>query len=83
VLGVFAGFTDAFPLGAIMNKSLRLSGAQVHGPRYIPQILEHMARGELTTDHLATHVMPLEDGPTGYQLFKDKSDGCVRAVFQP
>jgi threonine dehydrogenase-like Zn-dependent dehydrogenase len=42
-----------------------------------------MARGEVTTSHLATHVLPLEQGPRGYRMFKDKEDGCVRAVFRP
>ncbi|MHA7219243.1 zinc-dependent alcohol dehydrogenase [Arthrobacter sp. MDT1-48-3] len=82
-LGVFAAVVDKFPLGAVMNKALTLRGAQQHGHRYIPQILEHMARGELTTEHLATHVMPLDQGPRGYEMFKNKEDGCVRAVFQP
>lgn len=42
-----------------------------------------MARDELVTEHLATHVMPLSQGPEGYELFKEKTDGCVRAVFRP
>ena len=46
-------------------------------------ILDRMAAGEITTEHLATHVMPLDDGPRGYRMFKDKTDGCVRAVFRP
>jgi hypothetical protein len=25
----------------------------------------------------------LDDGPRGYDLFKHKNDGCVRAVFRP
>lgn len=83
VLGVFGGFIDKFPMGAIMNKAITLRGAQQHGHRYIPQILDHIARGELTTEHLATHVMPLDQGPRGYDMFKKKEDGCVRAVFQP
>jgi threonine dehydrogenase-like Zn-dependent dehydrogenase len=83
VLGVFAAMVDKFPLGALMNKGLTVRGAQVHGQRYTPRILEHMARGELVTEHLATHVMPLEQAARGYQLFKDKEDGCVRAVFEP
>ncbi|MCW2846187.1 MAG: Threonine dehydrogenase [Marmoricola sp.] len=82
-LGVFAGLVDKFPLGAVMNKALTLRGAQQHGHRYIPEILEHMSRGELQTEHLATHVMSNEDGPEGYRMFKDKEDGCVRAVFRP
>ena len=27
--------------------------------------------------------MSLEDGPRGYDMFKHKTDGCLRAVFRP
>jgi Zn-dependent alcohol dehydrogenase len=83
VLGVFAGMVDKFPMGALMNKGLTLRSAQQHGERYIPMLLERMASGELRTAHLATHPMPLDEGPRGYELFKHKQDGCVRSVFQP
>lgn len=83
VLGVFGGVVDKFPLGALMNKGLTVRGAQMHGQRYTPMLLERMAAGELTTEHLATHVMPLDEAPRGYEMFKEKEDGCVRAVFRP
>jgi threonine dehydrogenase-like Zn-dependent dehydrogenase len=83
ILGVFTGLVDKFPLGALMNKALTVRGAQQHGQRYIPMLLDRMARGELPTEHLATHVMPLDEAPQGYRLFQQKLDGCVRAVFQP
>jgi threonine dehydrogenase-like Zn-dependent dehydrogenase len=83
VAGVYGGVVDKFPLGAVMNKGLTLRGAQMHGQRYIPEILALMARGEVKTTHLATHVMPLEQAPEGYRMFKAKEDGCVRAVFRP
>jgi len=83
VLGVFGALVDKFPLGALMNKGVTLRAAQQHGQRYIPMLLERMAAGELRTEHLATHVMSLEDSPHGYQMFKEKADGCVRAVFRP
>jgi len=83
VLGVFGALVDKFPLGALMNKGVTLRAAQQHGQRYIPMLLERMAAGELRTEHLATHVMSLEEGPHGYQMFKEKTDGCVRAVFRP
>ena len=83
VLGVFGGFVDKFPLGAVMNKGLTLRSAQQHGHRYIPMLLERMERGELVTEHLATHTMPLSEGPRGYELFKQKQDGCIRSVFLP
>ncbi|HEY0495763.1 MAG TPA: zinc-dependent alcohol dehydrogenase [Kutzneria sp.] len=83
VLGVFTGFVDKFPLGALMNKGLTLRAAQQHGQRYVPMLLDRIAKGELSTSHLATHLLPLEEGALGYEMFKKKTDGCVRAVFRP
>jgi threonine dehydrogenase-like Zn-dependent dehydrogenase len=83
VAGVFAGFVDHVPMGAFMNKGLRMASAQQPGERYIPELLERMARGELKTKHLATHPMTLDQGARGYDLFKNKKEGCIRAVFTP
>jgi threonine dehydrogenase-like Zn-dependent dehydrogenase len=82
-LGVFTGMVDKFPMGALMNKGLTLRAAQQHGERYIPMLLERMAQGQFKTAYLMTHPMSLDEGPTGYDLFKHKKDGCVRAVFRP
>lgn len=82
VLGVF-GVLDKWPMGLVVNKGLTLRSAQQHGQAYVPRLLEHVARGELDPAPLATHRMPLEDAVRGYQLFKDKEDGCIRAVFDP
>ncbi|GAA0595241.1 zinc-dependent alcohol dehydrogenase [Actinomadura livida] len=83
VLGVFGGVVDKFPLGAVMNKGLTLRGAQMHGQRYIPMLLERVAKGELSTRHLATHEVSLDDAPHAYDMFKNKKDDCVRAVIRP
>ncbi len=83
VLGVFGAAVDKFPLGAIVNNGLTLRGAQQHGHRWIPMLLDRIAGGEISTAHLMTHELPLEDSPHGYDLFKNKKDGCVRAVFRP
>jgi len=82
VLGVY-GLTDSFPMGDIVNKGLTLRSAQQHGQRYVPRLLEHVAAGELDTAALMTHEMPLEDAVRGYEIFKEKQDGCLRAVFHP
>ena len=83
ILGVFGGFVDKFPLGAVINKGLTVRGAQQPGQAFIPRILEHMARGEILSESFATHSMGLDDGPRGYEIFKDKKDGNVRSVFLP
>jgi threonine dehydrogenase-like Zn-dependent dehydrogenase len=83
VAGVFVGLVDKFPLGALMNKGLKLSGAQQPGERYIPMLLERIASGELKTKHLMTHPLPLDQGAYGYDIFKNKRENCLRTVFVP
>ena len=82
ILGVY-GLMDKFPIGVVMNKGLTVRTSQVHGPRYLPRLMEYAQAGRLSTSFLATHVMPLEDAVRGYEMFKKKEDGCVRAVFRP
>ncbi|MEW1956902.1 zinc-dependent alcohol dehydrogenase [Kineococcus sp. NPDC059986] len=82
LLGVY-GLTDSFPTGVVLNKGLTIRAAQQHGQRYVPRLLHHLAEGELQTSFLATHRMPLEDAVEGYRIFKEKEDGCLRAVFSP
>ncbi|OZV84475.1 glutathione-dependent formaldehyde dehydrogenase [Micromonospora echinospora] len=83
VLGDVTDFVDAFPVGAVVQKELTMRGTRPHGPRHIPTLLEQMARDELRTEHLATHRFPLDRGPEGYALFRDRTDGCVRVLFTP
>jgi threonine dehydrogenase-like Zn-dependent dehydrogenase len=66
-----------------MNKGLTVRGAQMHGQRYFPMLLDRIAAGDLDPRHLVTHEMTLDEAPRGYQMFKDKEDGCVHAVFRP
>ncbi len=82
ILGVY-GLIDKFPLGVLMNKGVTVRTAQQHGQAYVPRLLDHALRGELTPAALATHRFPLEDSAKGYHMFKHKEDGCLRAVFMP
>ncbi|HEY0778377.1 MAG TPA: zinc-binding dehydrogenase, partial [Gemmatirosa sp.] len=69
VLGVY-GAMDKFPMGVIVNKGLTMRSAQQHGEKYVPRLLDHIARGELDPSYLVTHRLPLEDAVRGYDLFK-------------
>ena len=82
ILGVY-GLMDKFPIGVIMNKGMTVRSAQQHGQKYVPRLLDYVARGELDPSFLVTQRFSLEDAPRGYDMFKHKTDGCVRAVFVP
>ncbi len=82
ILGVY-GVMDKFPVGVMMNKGLTVRTAQQHGQKYVPRLLEHTVRGELDASFLATHRYSIEDGARGYEIFKNKEEGCLRVVFAP
>jgi threonine dehydrogenase-like Zn-dependent dehydrogenase len=82
ILGVY-GVMDKFPLGLMMNKGLTVRTAQQHGQRYMHRLLDHVSKGELDPAFMVTHRFSLEDAPLGYDMFKHKTDGCLRAVFKP
>lgn len=83
IVGVFAGFVDKFPLGALMNKALTIHTGQQHGQRYAKRLFAHVQRGDIDPSYILTHRLPLEEGPRGYHMFKHKEDACVRVVFAP
>jgi threonine dehydrogenase-like Zn-dependent dehydrogenase len=83
VVGVFGALVDKFPMGAVVNKALTLRAGQQHGQRYAERLFGHIQRGEMDPSPLLTHPMPLEQGPRGYDLFKNKKENCIRAVFKP
>jgi threonine dehydrogenase-like Zn-dependent dehydrogenase len=37
----------------------------------------------LGTEDLTTHPLPLEQAPHGYEIFKNKQDGCIKVVLKP
>lgn len=82
VLGVF-GVMDKFPMGAIMNKGLTLRSAQQHGQRYVAQFFDYVEQGDLDPSVLITHDLPLTDGVRAYDMFKNKTDGCIRVALRP
>ncbi|WP_459546622.1 zinc-dependent alcohol dehydrogenase [Nocardia sp. X0981] len=82
VLGIY-GLTDKFPMGVVTNKSLTIRTAQQHGQRYMPRMFDYIQQGDLDPSYLITHDLPLEEAVQGYELFKSKEQGCIRAVFRP
>ncbi|MCW2998833.1 MAG: Alcohol dehydrogenase GroES domain protein [Solirubrobacterales bacterium] len=83
VIGVYGGFMDKFPIGALMNKGLTVRTGQCHVQRYLRPLLQRIEQGEIDPSFVVTHRMGLEDAPTGYETFKHKRDDCVKVVLKP
>ena len=64
-----------------MNKGLNFRMGQRYAQKYIPTLLEHIQSGKIDPSYLMTHRWKLEEGVKGYQMFKTKTDDCMRVVF--
>jgi threonine dehydrogenase-like Zn-dependent dehydrogenase len=83
VPGVYGGFIDSMPMGAIVNKALTLKSGQTHMHRYMQPLLERIQNGDIEPSFIITHHMKLEDAPNGYSMFRDKEDECIKVVLTP
>ena len=83
VIGVYGGLVDKFPMGSLMNRSIRLRGAQCHVQRYLRPLLDRIRAGDIDPSFVISHRMRLADAPEGYEIFKNKQDDCLKVVLTP
>lgn len=82
IVGVYAGFMDKFPIGSVMNRSLRIVTGQCHVQRYMRPLLERIQRGDIDPTFIITHRLPLADAAKGYEMFAQKHDHCEKVVLK-
>jgi threonine dehydrogenase-like Zn-dependent dehydrogenase len=83
VPGVYGGFIDKFPMGAVVNKGLTIKSGQTHMHRYMEPLLRRIENGEIDPSYIITHRLPLEAAPHGYEIFRNKEEGCIKVVLKP
>jgi len=83
VIGVYGGFIDKFPMGAVVNRSLTIRSGQCHVHRYLKPLLQHIERGDIDPSFVVTHRMPLADAAKGFEMFLNKEDNCEKVVLKP
>ncbi|HWN67239.1 MAG TPA: zinc-dependent alcohol dehydrogenase [Haliangium sp.] len=81
--GVYGGFADKVPVGAIFGKGLTIKTGQTHVHRYMRPLLERIEAGEIDPSSIITHRMTLDEAPQAYEMFRSKEQGCIKVVLQP
>jgi threonine dehydrogenase-like Zn-dependent dehydrogenase len=82
VAGVYGGFIDKFPIGAIVNRSLTIKSGQCHVQRYMRPLLQRIQNGEIDPSFIITHRMPLSQASDGFEIFAKKEDECLKVVLK-
>lgn len=81
--GVYGGFLDKFPLGAMMEKGLQIRTGQTHVQRYLKDLLRRIEEGEIDTTFMISHRLPLEEAAKGYENFKSNQNDWTKVVLKP
>lgn len=83
VPGVYIGFLDKIPFGALMNKGLTVKTGQTHVHRYLKPLLQKIEGGQIDPSMIITHTVGIDAAPEMYKTFRDKKDGCIKVVLKP
>jgi threonine dehydrogenase-like Zn-dependent dehydrogenase len=81
--GVYGGYLDKFPLGAMMEKGIEIRTGQTHVQRYSKMLLDKVANDELDTTFLISHRLPLAQAADGYKNFHDNQNEWTKVVLRP
>jgi threonine dehydrogenase-like Zn-dependent dehydrogenase len=85
VSGVYGGEADPLPMMEMFDRGVQLRMGQAHVKRWMAALLPIVSdeQDPLGVRQLATHHLPLEQAPHGYEIFRAKADGCIKVVLQP
>ncbi|MCF7701902.1 zinc-dependent alcohol dehydrogenase [Loktanella sp. M215] len=81
--GVYGGFLDKFPLGAMMEKGLQIRTGQTHVQRYLKELLQRIGEGQIDSRFMISHRLPLEDAARGYENFRYNQNDWTKVVLKP
>lgn len=83
VPGVYAGPLHNFGFGDAFDKGLTFRMGQTHVQKFLPELLEYIAKGELNPDEIITHRLPLTEAVHGYEIFEKMEENCRKVVLLP
>jgi threonine dehydrogenase-like Zn-dependent dehydrogenase len=85
LIGVYGGMADPVPMLRLFDKQVQLRMGQANVRRWVDDILPLVTGDDdpLGTETFATHHLPLDQGPEGYEMFQKKQDGAVKILLHP
>ncbi len=84
LIGVYGGTADPLPLLTLFDKQVTLRMGQANVKRWVDDIMPLLTDDDpLGVDTFATHTLPLDQAPRGYEIFQQKRDGAVKVMLKP
>jgi threonine dehydrogenase-like Zn-dependent dehydrogenase len=85
ISGVYGGTATPMNLLQLFDKGVVITQGQAHVKRWIDDLMPLVTDDSdpLDVEGLATHKLPLDEAPHGYEIFQKKQDGAIKVVLQP
>lgn len=84
LIGVYGGMADPLPMLTLFDKQVTVRMGQANVKRWVDDIMPLLTDDDpLGVDTFATHVLPLDQAPHGYEIFQKKQDGAVKVMLKP
>jgi len=83
IVGDYVGYANHFPIGALMEKAIRVQGGQCPVQKYWKKCLKYIESGEFDPTFIVTHTLKIEDMPKAYKQFHNKEDGMIKVFIEP
>ena len=85
IVGVYAGAVDPMPMMQLFDKQIQIRMGQANVKSWVDELLPLVIdeSDPLSVMDLATHKLPLEQAPHGYDIFQRKADDCIKVLFEP
>ena len=83
--GVYGGTADPINMLLLFDKGVQIKMGQAHVKRWIDDLMPIIEdeSDPLGVEDLATHQIPLDQAPHGYEIFQKKQDGAIKVVLKP
>jgi threonine dehydrogenase-like Zn-dependent dehydrogenase len=83
--GVYGGMVDPMPMMELFDKQIQLRMGQANVKRWVEPLMPLLLADTdpLGVDEFATHHLPLDQAPHGYEIFQQKSDGAIKVLLTP
>ncbi len=85
LIGLYGGMADPLPMLTLFDKQIQLRMGQANVKHWIDDIMPLLTdvSDPLGVEDLATHKLPLDEAPHGYEIFQKKQDGAIKVLLEP
>lgn len=83
IIGVYPPQANSFPIGAAMNKNLKINMGNCHHRKYIPRLIELVLNKRVDPAKILTQVKPMNDAIAAFGAFDRRDNGWIKVELHP